>query len=128
MSTRLMIDTEAKIVYSTYHGTVKTEDLIRHIEAIRSHPQFDPDFDELIDATGVTVLDIASTEVRELAFHESPFHPAAKRVLVAPQDVVFGLGRMFQTLGSESRPYFIVVRSLDEAHRRLGLERLPKAQ
>lgn len=128
MPTRLSIDTKAGMVYSTYYGDMATADLVQHIAAIRKHPDFNPDFDELIDASGVRSFDVPSDDVRELASRDSPFHARAKRVLVAPQDLVFGLGRMFQTFGSEQRPHFIVVRTLDEAHRRLARERLPKAQ
>jgi hypothetical protein len=116
------------MVYSSYYGDMTTTDLVQHIASIRKHPDFNPDFDELIDATAVSSFDVPSDDVRELASHDSPFHPHAKRVLVAPQDLIFGLGRMFQTFGSEQRPHFIVVRSLEEAYRRLGRERLPKAQ
>ena len=128
MSTRLSIDTKDRMVYSSYYGDMTTTDLVQHIAAIRKHPDFNPDFDELIDATGVTSFDVSSDDVRELASHDSPFHADAKRVLVAPQDLIFGLGRMFQTFGSEQRPHFVVVRTLDEAYRRLGRERLPRAQ
>ena len=128
MPTRLSIDVKARMVYSSYYGDMTTTDLVQHIASIRKHPDFDPDFDELIDASGVTSFEVPSDDVRELASHDSPFHAHAKRVLVAPQDLIFGLGRMFQTFGSEQRPHFIVVRTLDEAYRRLGRERLPKAQ
>ena len=128
MATKLTIDPKLKVVYSTYYGDMTTTDLVQHIAAIRKHPDFNPDFDELIDASGVTSFDIPSDDVRELASRESPFHAHATRVLVAPQDLVFGLGRMFQTFGNEQRPHFVVVRTLDEAYRRLGRERLPKAQ
>ena len=128
MPTKLNIDAKANIVYSTFYGDMTTKDLVQHIAAIRKHPDFNPDFDELIDASGVRSFDVPSEDVRELASQKSPFHPQAKRALVAPQDLVFGLGRMFQTFGSDQRPHFIVVRTLEEAHRRLGLERLPKAQ
>ena len=128
MPTKLTIEARARMVYSTYYGDMTTTDLVEHIAAIRKHPDFNADFDELIDASGVTSFDVPSDDVRELASHDSPFHAHAKRVLVAPQDLVFGLGRMFQTFGSERRPHFIVVRTLDEAYRRLGRERLPKAQ
>ena len=128
MPTKLSVDTKGRMVYSSYYGDMTTTDLVQHIAAIRKHADFNPDFDELIDASGVTSFDVPSDDVRELASRDSPFHAHAKRVLVAPQDLVFGLGRMFQTFGSEQRPHFVVVRTLDEAYRRLGRERLPKAQ
>jgi len=128
MPTKLSIETGSRMVYSSYYGDITTSELVQHIAAIRKHPDFNPDFDELIDATGVRSFDVASDDVRELASHESPFHRHAKRVLVAPHDLVCGLGRMFQTFGIEKRPHFVVVRTLDEAYRRLGREHLPRAQ
>lgn len=128
MPTKLTIEPKSRMVFSSYYGEMTTTDLVQHIARIRKHPDFNPDFDELIDASGVTSFEVPSYDVRELASHDSPFHARARRVLVAPQDLIFGLGRMFQTFGSEQRPHFIVVRTLDEAYRRLGRERLPKAQ
>jgi hypothetical protein len=41
------------------------------------------------------------------------------RVIVASQDYLFGMMRMFQILTEASRPDLNVVRTLDEAHRLL---------
>jgi hypothetical protein len=121
MPTTLKIDTEAGIVYSTFYGEVDTPELIEQVAAIRRHPDFNPQFRELIDASNVTSFEVSSDEVRDLAIREAPFAPSARRVLVASEDLVFGLARMFQTFGGEHRPHFEVVRTLEEAYRLLGI-------
>lgn len=122
MPTTLTIDREARMVYSNYYGDIVTEELVRHIAAIRAHPEFNPEFRELIDATQVTSFSVSTEEVRDLAIGPSPFAPSSNRVFVASDDLIFGLARMFQTFGGEIRPHFAVVRTLQEAYRRLGLD------
>jgi hypothetical protein len=121
MPTKLRIDPDARIVYSTLSGDIETEDLVRQVAAIRAHPQFDPEFNELIDASAVTSFNVSSEDVRRLADQDSSFSPSADRVFVATQDLLFGLARMFQTFSAEKRPRFVVVRSLSEAYCQLGL-------
>ena len=121
MPTKIIIDRESGVVYSTLSGKIGTPELIRHIAALREHPDFDPFFNELIDTTEVTSLDIASAEIQAFAMQDSPFEPSAKRVFVASEDLIFGLARMFQTFGGDRRPNFAVVRTLAEARKRLGL-------
>ena len=120
MPTKIIIDRKSGVVYSTLSGKIGTPDLVRHIAAIREHPDFDPSSNELIDATEVTSLDISSADIQAFAMQDSPFDASAKRVLVASDDLIFGLARMFQTFGGDRRPNFIVVRTLAEARKRLG--------
>ena len=122
MPTELNIDTNQGIVYSTFYGEVDTAELVEQVQAIRRHPDFDPQFRELIDASKVTSFDVSSDEVRDFAVQPPPFAASARRVLVASEDLVFGLARMFQIFGAEQRPHFEVVRTLEEAHQLLGIK------
>lgn len=119
---KLRIDPKARIVYSTLSGDIGTEDLLRQVAAIRAHPEFNPEFSELIDLTAVTSFNVSSDDVCRLAGRDSSFSPSADRVLVAGEDLVFGLARMFQTFSAERRPRFTVVRNLSEAYSQLGLD------
>lgn len=66
---------------------------------------------EIIDLRGVTEFEISTSEWRQLAMLPLA---ARLRVMVAPQDMVYGMGRMFQVFAeSESRVH--VVRSIQEA-------------
>jgi hypothetical protein len=119
--TKLMIDPQAGMVYSTLSGDVAAPDLMRHIASIRAHPDFDSSFNELVDATQLHSINLTSEDVRAFAMQDSPFLPSSKRVLVASEDLIFGLARMFQVFGGDSRPNFDVVRTLAEARKRLGI-------
>ena len=121
MPTKLKIDRAAGVVYSTLYGELRTPDLVHHIAEIREHPDLNPFFSELVDATEVTSLNLPSGDIQRFAMQESPFEPSARRVLVASEDLIFGLARMFQTFGSDRRPNFAVVRTLAEARQLLGL-------
>ena len=109
------------MVYSTLSGDVAAPDLMRHIASIRAHPDFDSSFNELVDATQLHSINLTSEDVRAFAMQDSPFLPSSKRVLVASEDLIFGLARMFQVFGGDSRPNFDVVRTLAEARKRLGI-------
>jgi hypothetical protein len=67
-------------------------------------------------------FEVSSDTIRRLV-KWSPIIPAGyMRVVVAPQDYLFGLMRMLQILSDETRPELRVVRTLDEAYRLLEVE------
>ena len=55
--------------------------------------------------------------------HRKPIIPAGyMRVVVAPQDFIFGMMRMLEILSERTRPELHVVRTMDEAYRLLLVE------
>jgi hypothetical protein len=120
--TSLLIDKTSRIVYSTFHGRVTDEDLLSQIEAIRKHPDFSPDLREVVDFSGVVAFAASANTVTRIASQESLYHRNARRIIVASEDLVFGLARMFQMRGEDKRPNLEVVRTLDEAKRLLGID------
>src|SRR4249920_3378332 len=87
-------------------------------------------YDELVDLTHVKEIALPSTErVRELAHRAAGMdvmHGGSKLAVVAPGDLAFALGRMFQTireLDSRSTTTVGVFRSTDEALAFLGVDR-----
>ena len=77
----------------------------------------------IFDFTAVTSFDVSSASVRNLAA-ASPLIPnvACPRVVVAPATHIFGMSRMFQILGENSRPSLKVVHSMAEALAVIGLD------
>jgi hypothetical protein len=67
----------------------------RHQDRLVADPEFDPSFDQLIDATRVTKVDISADEVRTLA-QRHIFSLKSRRALVATKPDVFGVGRMME--------------------------------
>jgi hypothetical protein len=95
---RYSIDPAHRRVEIVFEGTLTPDDLggIR-ADAI-GDPGFDSTFDYLVDGSKVTrLVDVGTREIHFLAGNRSEVHVAgARRALVAPMDVGFGLSRMFQ--------------------------------
>jgi hypothetical protein len=77
----------------------------------------------IFDFTAVTSFDVSSASIHSLAA-ASPLIPdvACPRVVVAPATHIFGMSRMFQILGENSRPSLTIVHSMAEALAVIGLD------
>ena len=75
----------------------------------------------LWDLTAVSDLNFHLDEVREIASyqqrHESPIRNKGKTAIVASKDLIYGLGKMFQSLSEMSNVPFAVMifRTMEEA-------------
>jgi hypothetical protein len=114
------IDPDARLIRSNATGVVTDDDLRDHQKRLRGDPAFDPRFDQLWDFRAAEVVEVTTAVVHELAGSRS-FEAGAKRALVAPTDVGFGLARMFQTLHEAAPEELRVFRTLDDAKAWLGL-------
>lgn len=74
------------------------------------------------DFSDVTSWEVSPDTVRGLAWSPPALPDAsAPRFVVAPSSLLFGMARMFQLYGEETRPALRIVRSLDEAFASLGV-------
>lgn len=78
------------------------------------------------DFTGVTSVELPTTQVDSLAHLKPVLSPEIPQVILAPQDYLFGLARMFQAMAAETRPSVRVVRSWAEAFQALGVSEPPE--
>lgn len=127
MPVQYVIDKERRLVISTAWGRVTFSEGREHQERLKNDPDFHSDFNQFLDATAVTTLDISSDEARILAGTSPHFSPSSRRAWVAPSAFLFGIGRMIQTYremagGTEQ---FRVFNDRDEALKWLGLDALP---
>lgn len=76
----------------------------------------------ILDFSRVTRVDASSQTIQRIASKPPAYGSGQAVVLVAPEDVVFGLSRMFVTLGETKRPRVQVVRTMDEAYRLLKVD------
>ena len=95
MTVRSSIDKQRRLVLTTVEGCVRFDDVRRHQDRLLADPEFDPSFDQLIDATTVTKLDISADEARTLAMRRI-FSPESRRAVVVTEPHVFGLSRMME--------------------------------
>ena len=117
----LRIDSQRRIVYSSFAGEVNDDHLLEQGWAIKQHPDFNPDFDEIADFTNVAEIKVTVGCINSIAKSESLFRPSARHLIVAPQELAFAISRMYQSMAARTRPNVIVVRTLAEALEFLGI-------
>lgn len=109
------IDKERRLVLSTGAGEFSKADVLAHQEKLVNDPDFDPSFSQIADFTQVTELNLSAEDVRQLA-EKAVFSPHSRRAIIAPNNLVFGLSRMFEILRENHGDMGIrAFRTLEEA-------------
>jgi hypothetical protein len=122
MSFFLEFDAKNNILRGRLDGLVTDAILLDCYEAAAKYRTSHPPCRGLWDFSEVSNFDVSSNCIRQMVWM-APIIPAGyMRVVVAPQDYLYGMMRMLQILSEESRPELHVVRTLDEAHRLLLIE------
>ena len=123
MAYQFEFDAANRILRCRWDGEVTDECLKDCYSALKKHAMLTKPRAGILDFSGVTAFRVASRTVQELARSApSLADPSVPRIVVAPAPVVFGVARMFQVIGEETRPNLQVVRCADEAYTRLGVE------
>lgn len=115
------LDVAGRRVFSRGWGELTDADLLGHVRALAAHPDFVPDFEQCVDYLGVERVALTSEAVRHAA-EENPFLPGARRVFVLNRQVMAGLVRMYELSGVTSTGSILIVATLAEALRALGLD------
>jgi hypothetical protein len=113
------IDEERKVLVARAHGKLCDADLLDYGQRLRDDPSAKRANHELADLTEVDSGSLVSAEgVRELArfWHgEYDWMSGGKLAIVAPTDLAFGLGRMYQMLRDDGPDQIRIFREADEA-------------
>ena len=125
------IDHERRIVLARGPVRFTDQDAFNYQLGVWSNPAIQG-YDELFDMTNVEEIEEAPPErirqfARESAKMDQP-ESHSRLAIVAPQDIAFGLGRMYQVfreLSPGSTKKVGVFRSLREASAWLGIDDLP---
>jgi hypothetical protein len=122
------IDHERRLVLAKGRGTFTDEDVFSYQREVWSRPEVSG-YNELIDMSEVKQIALPSIErVRDLAKHSASMDAEkapSKFAIVAPSDMAFGLGRMYEMyrdLQARSTKQVAVFRTLKEALEFLGGE------
>ena len=113
-----------RTIFSRFHGVATEDDLISEAIELSQHADFNPAFSHIIDFSAATSTTLSPAFLRSFAQEKSLFSRDAKQVVVAPQPHIFGLARMVQMLREARSPNIEVVRSMNEAHALLGIQRV----
>lgn len=121
MAHDVRIDPERRLVEIKATGTVTDDDVRSMGDRMRGDSSIAPDFDQLFDASGVSEMTLSSKEVRAMSAREPFFSTSSRRAIVAPDDLGFGMARMFELSRGELAGEIRVFRTRREALVWLGL-------
>ena len=113
MPVKYFIDRTARLVTTVFYGAFTDSDVWLLIDQLRKDPEYDPDFDELIDCTEVTENLVSAGTLSAVRSSSKP-----RRAVVASSAKNYGIARMFQALQTNQK--IEVFRTLEEAKEWLG--------
>src|SRR5581483_8979371 len=117
MAVRIVVDPDQRLASRTYSGVVTSSDLLDSIKQYPTMDGFDPSYDELMDFRQAENISAMVEDIHRCAVQPAPFDNKSRRVILAPQELVYGLARMYQILGEDVHPNIYVVRTMEEANR-----------
>jgi len=122
MAAHVKVDVKNGIVYSSFEGALNDNDILAHRDVLKTHPDFNPQFSEIVDFTEVKQLRVTVGLINSMAKSDSLYNPESRHAVIAPHDVTYGVARLYQMLAQDTRPNVAVVRSMAEARRFVGIE------
>src|SRR5215472_10850147 len=84
---------QQRLVISTGSGCVTWNEIKERQEQTKTDPNFNPEFNQLVDLRAVTSFDMTSEQARVLA-RRMIFSFASKRAFVAANPAIFGVARI----------------------------------
>ena len=117
-----VIDEKRRLVISTGRDRVTFAETKAHQDQLITDPDFRPEFNQLIDATAVTHLDLLVAEAKTLASRKF-FSAASRRAFVASSPAIFGMGQLMGAYSQmePGREQVCIFYSLDAALEWLGV-------
>ena len=115
-------DPTNRILRARFEGHITDDELKEAYQFGQTHvARIDPQAG-IVDFSGVTTVAFSTQTIRDLALSK-PIMPDPSRpvVFVAPTPHLFGIARMFELQGAESRPNLHVVRTAEEAYEMLNI-------
>jgi len=78
------------------------DDMLANLDRIASDPDFDPEFNQLSDASLATDTDLSAENIRRL-YQRPVFSATSRRAVIAPTNFAYGMARMIQVYVESSR-------------------------
>jgi len=100
MTVSYTIDLEQNVVFTQVDGVVDGIQLREHQERLRDDSDFKADMYELMDCSEIINVKMKTINNSQLT-KSSPWKSDAKRAIVVPNLLIFGLLRIFQTMMSD---------------------------
>ena len=114
------IDRQKRLITSRLWDPVTDREVFDHNKLLRSDPQFDPTYQQLVDLTGVSEVIVTTSMINETSLDQF-FEPGTRRAMVAVDDAVYGMARMFALRAESVGQTIEVFRDLRRARDWLGI-------
>jgi|SRR5579872_3154529 hypothetical protein len=123
MPCQYVIKKEQQLVISQGWDRVTCAEILDHRRQIAKDSDFSPDFNQLVDGTAVTAIDISMVEAKTVAA-QTIFSPKSRRAFVAKSPVILGLARIMETYSriAKGREQVKVFHDRNEALQWLGID------
>ncbi|HXQ26895.1 MAG TPA: hypothetical protein VN822_10840 [Candidatus Acidoferrales bacterium] len=116
-------DSANRIIRCWFEGPVGDENLKEYYRVAAKYFESLQPRAGIVDFSAATSFEVAPQTVRELAkLPPAMPHPERPRFVIAPSAQIFGMARMFELQGQETRPNLHVVRTAEEAWAILGVQ------
>jgi hypothetical protein len=122
---RFRTDAERGVRIATFYGSVDDAELLGAYRAQLADLDYDASLDDLVDLRAVQRLDLGGAALRELMAMFSRVDSlgyTTRLAIVAPHDLGYGLGRMYEMMRTGAPEEVGVFRDVDDALAWLGTE------
>jgi hypothetical protein len=117
------IEKSKKMVFSLAYGNLTDQDVFMHQGKLRTDPDFDPSFSQLVDCTNVTQIDNLSLKALYALAERDPFGLGSQRAFVAPHNPDYDVFRLYELLTTAHEDVVVVFRDMEETYKFLNLEK-----
>lgn len=122
MALTMEFDARSNTLRLTIEGPLTDTVMFDVFQAAVRYGQTHPPCRSITDLSKVTIHEVSSEAVRELAKVPASGH-SLPRVVVAAKDYSYAMSRMYQILSERTRPNLHVVHTMEEAYRLLKIEK-----
>lgn len=113
------IDVKHQLVLTTASGTLTDDDVLQFKFRLVRDPDFRPGMSELSDIRNVEKIEVTTIGIRQMVEQDkkdAKFIASHRLAMVASDDVVYGMARMYQTLTESTMDNVKIFRDINEAH------------
>lgn len=122
MGAFLSLDDVSQVLLIRFEGVITDDVLLDHYKTVRNWIAAHGYYSQISDFSGITSLQVTARAINHLAASAPLVPDNYLRIVVAPQDNVFGMARMFEMLGSPTRSNVHIFRTIAEAYCLAGIE------
>ena len=87
---------DQRLVITTGEGRVTLDEIKANQDRLANDRDFDPEFNQLLDATAVTAMEITVDNIRQ-AVRRKLFSITSRRAFLVSSTFIYGMARMIQT-------------------------------